>query len=233
MPRAVIFDFYGTLAHWSDAEATSYTAILAGFGYTLPPAELDAYFRRYDGIEHLEHSADEQAYEAWVRHRLGELLAVAGVSSGDHEAVLDALRASDQSDMTAYPDADPILRDLQAAGLRLAVCSNWGWELDAYLAQIGLLSRFDLTITSARAGARKPHRRVYDVTLDALGVAPTDVVFVGDSWEPDVIGPSALGMTAVHVWRAQDRAGLDPPALDDGVHRVGDLSELRELLSLS
>jgi FMN phosphatase YigB (HAD superfamily) len=58
-------------------------------------------------------------------------------------------------------------------------------------------------------------------------------VFVGDSWEPDVRGPSRLGMTAVHVWRAEERQGQSPPPLEPGDHRVGDLTGVLELLCLA
>ena len=62
----VIFDFYGTLAHWADAGA-SYASVFEAHGYTLERSVADAYFTRYDGVEHSEHSVDEASYEAWVR----------------------------------------------------------------------------------------------------------------------------------------------------------------------
>ena len=40
---------------------------------------LDGYFSRYDGVDHAEHSVSEEAYEAWVRFRLGELTRACGV----------------------------------------------------------------------------------------------------------------------------------------------------------
>ena len=59
-----------------------------------------------------------------------------------------------------------------------------------------------------------------------------DAVFVGDSWEPDVRGPRRLGMTAVHVWRAQERVGQTPPPLQPGDHRVGDLTGVLDVVGL-
>jgi putative hydrolase of the HAD superfamily len=230
MPGAVLFDFYGTLARWCDVERTSYAAVLAGFGYSLPPGELEAYFARYDGIEHVEHSTDGPTYEAWVRRRLGDLTSACGVAAHHHHEVVDALRASDQAEMVAYEDAAPTLRSLRAAGVPIGVCSNWGWELTPYLDQVGLLPLVDVAVTSARAGARKPHPRVYAAALSALGVEARRTVFVGDTWGADVIGPRAAGMTAVHLWRPDDRSGDVPPELDDGVPRIADLNELLDLL---
>ncbi len=226
VPGVAVFDFYGTLAHWRDVDRSGYAAVLAEFGYGLAPEELTAYFDRYDGVAHEAHSVDAEAYEAWVRHRLGDLTSACGVSPHHHAQVLDALRASDQGEMVAYSDAAPTLQALRVDGWRIAVCSNWGWEIEPYLEQVGLLPLVDLAVTSARAGARKPHPRVYEVTLSALGVEAGDVVFIGDSWDPDVIGPKAAGMSAIHLWRRADRLGEAPPDLMDGIRRVGDLREL-------
>jgi putative hydrolase of the HAD superfamily len=140
------------------------------------------------------------------------------------DAVVDGLRDLDQSPMLAYPEAAAALRSLRHAGIAIGVCSNWGWELDAYLEQIGLLDLVDAAITSARAGSRKPHPGIYARSTEALGVDPVQVLFVGDSWEPDVRGPRRLGMTAVHVWRAEERNGQDAPVLEPGDHRVAELT---------
>jgi len=221
--EAVIFDFYGTLAHWGDTTA-SYTTVFSSFGYEPASLVLDGYFSRYDGVDHAEHSISEDAYEAWVRWRLAELSAACGVRDEHMEAVVDGLRDLDQSPMVAYREAEGTLRSLRASGIAIGVCSNWGWELDAYLEEVGLLGLVDSTVTSARAGSRKPHPGIYARSIGALGVDPAEVVFVGDSWEPDVRGPRRLGMTAVHVWRADERAGQVAPVLEPGDHRVAELT---------
>jgi putative hydrolase of the HAD superfamily len=231
MVSAVIFDFYGTLARFTDTSASNYETVFATHGYRPGSAVLDDYFSRYDGIEHGEHSVSEEAYESWVRSRLRDLTNACGVPDPRVDDLIDALRASDQGAMEPYPEAAPTLSSLRQAGLAIGVCSNWGWELNGFLAQVGLLGLIDAGVTSARAGARKPHPDIYGATLEALGVDSAEVVFVGDSWEPDVRGPRRLGMTAVHVWRAQERQGLHPPALQVGDHRVGDLTGVLDIVA--
>ena len=134
---AVIFDFYGTLAHWADADGHNYASGLRRprlRGSTRPSSQ--EYFSRYDGVDHAEHSVSEEAYEAWVRARLGELTdGLRGGGAATAELVIDALRDSDQGPMVAYPEAAATLSALREAGLAVGVCSNWGWELDAFLAR--------------------------------------------------------------------------------------------------
>jgi putative hydrolase of the HAD superfamily len=230
---AVIFDFYGTLARWADTQASNYEAAFAAHGYRLEPAVLEEHFSRYDGVDHAEHSASEEAYEAWVRARLRDLTNACGVDGPHVEGVIDTLRESDGGPMVAYPEAESTLSSLREAGVAVGVCSNWGWELDAFLLEVGLLHLVDAAVTSARAGARKPHPGIYVRVAEALGVDPRHAVFVGDSWEPDVRGPRRMGMTAVHLWRTEERRGQSAPSLEPGDHRVGELTGVLELLGLS
>ncbi len=60
----------------------------------------------------------------------------------------------------------------------------------------------------------------------------SDIVFVGDSWEPDVRGPRRMGMTAVHVWRADEHPGRAAPTLEDGDHRVADFRGVLDVLAV-
>jgi putative hydrolase of the HAD superfamily len=232
VPAAVVFDFYGTLARWAEGAGVNYAAVFAAQGYALPDRVLDEYFTRYDGISHYEHSVSEEVYESWVRGRLRGLAEAGDVHPRHVESVVDALRAADQGPMVPYPEAAATLRALRDAGLSIGVCSNWGWELDAFLHEIGVLHLVDHAITSARAGTRKPHPDIYGRMAESLGADPRDIVFVGDSWEPDVRGPRRMGMTAVHVWRADERAGQVAPVLLEGDHRVADLSGVLTLLNL-
>ena len=136
---AVIFDFYGTLAHFADTSVSNYETVFAAHGYRPERAVLDSYFSRYDGVEHGEHSVSEEAYESWVRLRLRDLTSACGVPDRRVDDVVDALRASDQGAMVAYPESASTLASLRASGLAIGVCSNWGWELNAFLDQVGLL----------------------------------------------------------------------------------------------
>ena len=67
--RAVIFDFYGTLAdatHW-----VSIDDVLAEHGYALQPELRDRWWNQgVDGIAHPEHSQSREHYVAWQQARL-------------------------------------------------------------------------------------------------------------------------------------------------------------------
>jgi putative hydrolase of the HAD superfamily len=227
--RAVIFDWFGTLAEWPHGSTSSYPSVFSAHGHRVDPAVFDDYHSRWDGIDHREHSTSREAYLAWSRQRLMDLATECGVADGSRDVLVDALVDVDlRTSMVVFPEVPSVLAELRRRGLTIGVCSNWGWDLEAALRATGVDALIDVAVTSARVGYRKPHAAMYESILGALGVAAPETIFVGDSWEPDVLGPIGAGMRSVHVDRAPargERAGASPP-LVAGASRVSDLRRL-------
>lgn len=224
MTDAVLFDFYGTLAR-ATAWGPTYDEVLAAHGIELPPDVRARWVSdAFDGVEHVEHSASRESYVAWEKSRLARMLADCGVGPERAAPLVEELwRAGKSFSLAAYPEVPAVLAELRAAGLVVAVCSNWDWDLDAALEATGLAPLVDTAITSARAGARKPHPRIFRAALAAVGDPdPAAVWFVGDSWHADVEGPRALGMRALHLVRDGDVRPAPP--LPPGVARARDLT---------
>jgi putative hydrolase of the HAD superfamily len=223
--RAVIFDWFGTLAQWPHGPSSSYTSIFESHGYRVDPTVLDRYHSRWDGADHTEHSTDRDAYRAWSRQRLLGLVRECGVSGPEQDALVDAMIEVDQrTAMMVFPEVPEVLAALRRRHLALGVCSNWNWDLDVVLDSTGLTPLIDVAVTSARIGYRKPHAAIYSSVLALMDVPASEAVFVGDSWRPDVLGPMSAGMRTVHVWRGERTE--EPPALVPGACRVDDLRPL-------
>lgn len=231
--EAVVFDFYGTLAE-SDGSGLRIADVVAAHGYELT----DDIARRYwqdglDGIEHFEHSVSRDHYVSWQTRRLYNLLGECGVGEADAAIIVAELRAEGASPrMVAYADAALVLAHLRAEGLRVAVCSNWDWDLAEAVADAGLAEHVDLLVSSAWVGARKPNPRIYLHTIDALDVEPARTLFVGDTWNCDVDGPLVHGLQPVYVRRAHREPDSTAPAeLPAHVVALPDLQGIVELLS--
>ncbi len=231
MTAAVLFDFYGTLAR-AIAWGTPPEEVMARFGLTVDPdARAEWAAQSGDGLEHLEHSVDRERYVAWELSRLCQLVERCGAAPADVEEVASQVYAALKTfTLAAYDEVPDVLRQLRERGVTVAVCSNWDWDLDHAMAQAGLDGLVDVAVTSAQAGARKPHPRIFRHTLERCGVGPDEAVFVGDSWHPDVEGPLAAGLRPVHLWRPDERESEEPPPLVDGVQRVADLRGVLELV---
>src|SRR3954470_11375996 len=187
--EAVIFDYYGTVAE-HDGGGITLSALLASRGYRLPD-ELARYYWQdgIDGKEHLEHSQSREHYLAWRRTWLHQLLGECSVPSHDVEGIEATLAdPTARGRMVALADTHVVLSQLRDRGVAIAICSNWDWDLHESIEQSGLTDHFDVVVSSAWVGARKPHERIYTHTLDALGVLPERAMFVGDTWLCDVEG---------------------------------------------
>jgi putative hydrolase of the HAD superfamily len=242
MSEAVFCDFYGTLAR--DIHPTpTIDQVLGSRGYEISDRQREQWWNGdLDGIEHIEPSQSRDHYRAWQRERLVALLTEADVHPGEHDLILDELDGGRAKRvLRAYPEVPGTLAALRARGLSLVICSNWDWDLELAVEESGLGGYFDALVSSAWAGARKPHARIFRHSLDIVGCRAEDVVFVGDTWGPDVEGPTALGIAAVYLERdghwpdatLPDAASLPGPASGPRARataRIKDLSELPGVL---
>ncbi len=232
--RAVFFDFYGTLAETRDW-GPSWAELVASVGYELTDDVRDRWWKDApNGIEHDEHSQSRDHYVAWQRSRIQGMLDECGVPRATQDDLIARVREiGAHRTMTAYDEVPGVLAELRARGLALAICSNWDWDLTEAVDAAGLTGAFDVVVSSAWVGARKPHRRIFDAVLEQVGVAPDDTLFVGDTWICDVEGPRAAGMRPVYLRRSH--FGVDDTAPDDhheqDVHRAADLRGLLERVS--
>ncbi len=89
------------------------------------------------------------------------------------------------------------MRELRDRGYRLAICTNnvREWER-LWRAKLPVDEIFEVVVDSAFVGTRKPERRIYELTLERLGVAPHAALMV-DDLELNCDAARALGMEAI------------------------------------
>jgi epoxide hydrolase-like predicted phosphatase len=89
------------------------------------------------------------------------------------------------------------MRELRGRGYQLAICTNnvREWE-ERWRAMLPVQEVFDVVVDSAFVGTRKPEREIYEITLQRLGVAPGEAVFVDDI-ELNCDAARQLGLAAV------------------------------------
>jgi 2-haloalkanoic acid dehalogenase type II len=111
-----------------------------------------------------------------------------------------------------FPDVVPALEALRGR-YRLFSLTNGNADLE----RIGLDPFFEASFAARDLGALKPDPAVFRHVLDAIELAATDVLVVGDDPEADVAGARAVGMPVVWIDRAgagwDDDAGPRPPTL--------------------
>jgi len=74
------------------------------------------------------------------------------------------------------------MRDLRERGYKLAICTNnvREWE-PLWRAKLPVDELFEVVVDSGFVGARKPERRIYEITLERLDVPASGALFIDDA----------------------------------------------------
>lgn len=233
--RAVIFDYYTTLAEFTPAQrVVVFDNLARHVGASLAPGEAYRHWRerttrdpalRLRGHDRPPLDGARPPFisfrEVWQR-RFGELFRSWGVAAGagiGTEAYVTA-----HARALAYPDVPAALDELRRS-YRLAVLSDADRDfLTSSLEYNGLA--FDLVVASDELRAYKPHISVFREVCARLGVEPAEAVYVGDSPWADVAGARNAGLHAIWI----RRHGLLWP--EDIAPPEAQISSLKELPGL-
>jgi HAD superfamily hydrolase (TIGR01662 family) len=98
-----------------------------------------------------------------------------------------------------YPDAIACLQAVRAQGLRVGVVGNQTDALERWARESVLPA--DVVSSSASLGVRKPDPRFFEQLVELAGCTPSELAYVGDRVDNDVIPALAAGLAAVHVRR--------------------------------
>jgi 2-haloacid dehalogenase len=184
--RACVFDAYGTLFDYASAASRCRDAVGDRF------AALTTLWR------------DKQLHYSWLRavqDRHADFWQVTG------DALDYALEALDIADpalrqrlldlyltLDVFPDVPDMLARLKQAGLQTAILSNGAPAMlraAVEAARIGPL--LDAVLSVEEVGVFKPHPKVYQLSVERLGVAASAICFVSSNgW--DAYAASAFGM---------------------------------------
>jgi FMN phosphatase YigB (HAD superfamily) len=141
-----------------------------------------------------------------------------------HDTLVDVLRTPVWSQ--PVPGARAGVRALAEAGVRLAVTSNSDGTVADLLRRHEWLqvgegpgAPAEVITDSGIVGVGKPDARVFQATIDGLGLPPERILHIGDSVHYDVEGGAAVGMQTVHM----DPFGFCSSTAHPHVRSVGDL----------
>ncbi len=189
---AVLFDFHGTLAQVEEA-VTWVVAAAATCGRELERAKATVLADRLVTAgraggpkpnrvpPHLaEHWADRDLYEH--SHRAA-YIGLAETVTTDIAGLPEALyeRLLGPQGWLPYADTATTLRALRAAGIKVAVVSNVGFDLRPHFSAWGLTELVDSFVLSYEVGRIKPDPAIFLRACGLLGVDPERTLMVGDT----------------------------------------------------
>lgn len=226
--RAIFFDAGETLVYPHPSFAELFAEVLRSEGDPVDPATvqeaLSAYSARFtetvtSDAHRLWSTSAERSRAFWLEIYRG-FLGGMGIDDGEGR-LAEALykRFTDLASYRLHPDALPLIRRLDAAGLTLGVISNFEEWLERLLQTLDVTRFFPVRVISGVEGVEKPDPKIFHIALERAGVEPGESVYVGDHPYFDIEAAEEVGMLPVLI----DRRGRYPDA--DGI-RITSLEEL-------
>ncbi len=89
------------------------------------------------------------------------------------------------------------LAELKKRQYKLGVISNSDGGIEKLLTDCGLAKYFDAIVDSSAFGIRKPDVKIFEFALKEIKADAGESLFVGDSYEIDILGAENAGLTAM------------------------------------
>jgi putative hydrolase of the HAD superfamily len=230
---AVLFDAGGVLVL---PDPTKVIAALAHLGVSPDP---EHHVRgHYHGMRAVyEHSVEVDHWPAFNR-AYGAEVGIAEELLAEADAIINEMALSDPWLWShVNPGAVELLAALRGRGVPVGVVSNAGGHVEEVLAGLGVCQvgpgpgvEVAVVVDSTIVGVEKPDPRIFRFALDAIGVRPDRVLYVGDTVRNDVMGARAAGLHPLHLDPYDLHAGAEAVWGIEPWERIRTLSEVLEVL---
>lgn len=231
-PEVVTFDCAQTLlkVDWQPTLLAVKAAQHAGLAFEAAPAA-EIYDRklrsRWPDFMELNKTRDSAVLAEFWRELTNDWLTEAGLDASKTNDVVEhaseLLFGKDSEVFELYDDVLPCLDALRAAGMRMAIISNWDNSLHRTVAMFGLTEYFEIVVASLEEGVEKPDPLLFHISLERLGIKPEDALHVGDNPIDDWQGAKNAGMRGIVI----DRENPEPSEV-----RITSLAQLPKRLGL-
>ena len=219
---AVLFDAGGVLVM---PDPTVLAPLLVPYGGS---ADFAVHHRaHYAGMR----AVDRSAQEDWSRY--GEAyVATVGVDTDHYDEALLVFRSTFNVHLWRYPNegSAAVLHSLVERQVPIGVVSNASGQIEGVLARAGVCQVGEglgagvlCVVDSHVVGVAKPDPGIFLSAVEAVGIHPDRIAYVGDSIRYDVNGATAAGLTPLLLDPYGD-AGGDPH------ERIESLTELLDLV---
>jgi putative hydrolase of the HAD superfamily len=221
--EALLFDFGGTLdadgEHWLDR----FFALYEAGGLEFQQEEIKRAFYYADAVCHADLGVSSIGLRSFVhRHVSHQFEALSFQDPVKQKELAD--RFCDRAEEFF----------LQRAGLlaylktrfRLGVVSNFFGNLRVVFEEAGLAGSVEVMIDSGCVGVAKPDPRIFQLALDRLRLPPGRAVFIGDSYERDMMPSAQLGLKTIWLKGPNPRLPEHAPPVDAVITRLSELEVL-------
>jgi putative hydrolase of the HAD superfamily len=213
--KTALFDLGHTLiyfdADWAAVDTQAFDVLTRALRETGIPVDehkfpqlfaeaLYAYYRERD-TEFIEHT------RFYVLENLLKAEGYQALPEKQMRKVLKEMYSVSQEHWQLEADALPVLDYLTRSGYSLGLISNAGDDEDVQnlIDRFNLRKYFQVILTSAALGWRKPHPKIFQEALARLDTPHDQAVMIGDMLGADILGAQNAGMQSVWITRRSDQ----------------------------
>jgi len=194
--KAILFDFGGTLdsdgGHWLDRVYRKYKE--EGIDPSFDKLKDAFYFA--DDICCKDPDVNQFGLRSLLRYHFGLQFGRLGI---DNRKKMERIANSFAEDMEYYLERNKRLLKRLNRFYKIGIVSNFYGNLPVICDNAGISKFLDVIIDSERVGIRKPDPDIFLLAIKQIGERPEDIIFVGDSYERDIIPSKMLGMKTIQL----------------------------------
>ena len=208
--RAIGFDVGDTLLHyadtpldWSSHYVDALSAVASACRMTPSTQQLAAACAVLRGYNT---RVSPRMHEVTAEEVFSRVLTAWSLQPADRLPIaIDSFFMFFQQRMCAFPETLSVLRTLRASGLRLGALTDVPYGMpqrfvERDLARAHVTDLMDTVLTSSTIGSRKPAPAGYARLAAALGVAPHEMLYVGNE-QKDIEGAHTAGVPSALITR--------------------------------
>ncbi len=190
-PRCILFDLDNTLVDRHRSISRIAERIAEDFATELGEISLEAIATTIQRADHAGYRPREEAF--------AEILSAIpwrnrpGIERFEHYWT-SVFPHCAQPMKGLYSTLDALL----SKGIRMGIITNGrGTSQNGKIDTLGIRRYMETIIVSESVNVEKPDRRIYQLALMEMKIAPAEAWFVGDNPTNDVVGAAAAGLTSV------------------------------------
>lgn len=198
--KAIFFDFGDTLASTNPPYILRKANLFRRAGYNISDRDFEHAYLKADceiSSKHKTHgSLSTEEYNSWFFPLLCKFLDIE-----EHpREVRNKIRQNTESRMfsrNTLPGVFELLDYLKEKGYTLGIVSNNDGYTERKCRDVEIDVYFDIISDSTNIGYVKPDPRIFEHTLNKLGLKPEHCLHVGDMYGADVVGAKNAGIEVV------------------------------------
>ncbi|MBY0098614.1 HAD family hydrolase [Mesobacillus maritimus] len=199
--KAIFFDLDDTLHDHHAPFARAIIPLITSSESQLNTVDMYKTFRYYSDVLWKEYDGGEIPLDQLRIERIVRTLKDYEVEVSNEKAIrFQQSYENELNTLTLFPEVPMLIKELKKVGVEVGLITNGPIQHQRMkIQQLGLDEYFleNHIFISDQVGKAKPDPYIFEVAAREIKLPSENLLYVGDSWENDVVGPMKAGWNAV------------------------------------